>query len=107
MLKTKIDPEMYMKTKGRKTKWPTIIRAFLPGLHPFRENGRQSLGLFGRKCTGVAIVGVKLEPKSAHRCIGSSIHWLSTECFLDGAMIQCFDEPIIFPFHYILANKGP
>jgi hypothetical protein len=79
MLKMKIVPEKCMKTKGRMTKWPIINRAFVPGLRHFRENGRKSIGLFGRKCTGKAIIGAKPGPKSAHRFIGLSIHRLSAE----------------------------
>ena len=50
MLKVKVDPEMYMKTKDRLTQWPKIIRAFVPGLRHFHENRRQSIGLLVSKC---------------------------------------------------------
>ena len=65
MLKMKIDPEMYMKTKGRVTRLPLIIRAFVPGLHHFYKNRQQSIGLLGRKCTDYAVIGSKLERGSA------------------------------------------
>src|ERR1019366_2197294 len=52
MLKMKEPPGMCMKTQGRKTIWPIISRAFRPKMHSFCENGRKSVGLLGRKCTG-------------------------------------------------------
>jgi hypothetical protein len=105
MLNMKIDPEMYMKTKDRLTQWPIIIRAFVPGLHPFRENRTQSTGLLGRKCAGNGVTGAKPGPKSAHRFIGPSIHRLSPNSFLGGPISPRSDEPIVSPFHYVLANK--
>jgi hypothetical protein len=47
---------MCMKTKERVTQWPIIDRAFWQKMHQFRDNGRQSIGLFGRKCTGCAVI---------------------------------------------------
>ena len=79
MLKMKEPPEMYMKTKDRQTQWPKMFRAFVPGLRHFRENGQQSIGLLGRKCTDYAITGAKPRPESAHRFIGPSIHRPSEE----------------------------
>jgi hypothetical protein len=35
MLKTKVDPEMYMKTKGQMTICPTLKTTFLLGCRPF------------------------------------------------------------------------
>jgi hypothetical protein len=105
MLKIKVDPEMYMKTKDRLTQWPIIIRAFVPGWHRFYKNGRKSIGLFSGKCTFDAIIGARPVPKSAPRFMGPSIDRLRTESFLDGATVRWPDAQIIFPFHYVLANK--
>jgi hypothetical protein len=44
MLKMKIDPTMYMKTKGRMTQCPKISTTFWPRMHRFCDNGRQSMG---------------------------------------------------------------
>jgi hypothetical protein len=38
------------------TKWPTIDRASWQRIHKFRDNGRQSIGLFGRKFTNCAVI---------------------------------------------------
>ena len=105
MLKMKEPPGMCMKTQGRKTIWPIISRAFRPKMHSFYENGRKSVGLLGRKCTGKAVIGAKPGPKSAHRFIGPSIHRLSAGSFLDGSISRWSDETIISPFHYVLAKK--
>jgi hypothetical protein len=65
----KIDPEMYMKTKGRMTKWPIIIRAFVPGLRRFCEKWTVIHQSFGQKmhrqCDDLGEAGTK---------IGSSVH---------------------------------
>jgi hypothetical protein len=55
MLKMKIDPAICMKTQEIVTTYPIIGRAFWPKIHRFRDNGRQSIGLFGRTCADYAI----------------------------------------------------
>jgi hypothetical protein len=82
-----------------------MFRAFVPGLRHFCENRREFIGLFGGNCTDYAVIGAKPGPRSAQRFIGPSNHRLGTESFLDGAMSRWFDEPIVAPFHYVLANK--
>jgi hypothetical protein len=105
MLQMKEPSGMCMKTQGCKTIWPIINRAFRPKMHSFCENGRQFVGLLGRKCTGKAVIGTKRGPKRAHRFIGSSIHRLRAESLLDGRISRWSDGPTASPFHYVLANK--
>jgi hypothetical protein len=90
MLNVKIDPEMYMKTKGRMTRLPIIIRAFVPGLRHFCENRREFIGLLGRKCTDFAAIGTKPGPRSAHPFFGPS-----NPSAGDGVVLRWRDEPMV------------
>ena len=105
MLNMTIEPTMCMKTIGSMTELLKICRAFWHEMQRFCENGRKSIGYFGRKRTGKAILEAKPGLKSAHRFIGPSINRLNAEPFFDGAMIRKPDAPIASPFHYVLANK--
>ena len=50
------------ENKGRATKCTHINTAFYTKMHQFRDNGRQSIGLFGRKCIGCVIIRGEVEP---------------------------------------------
>ena len=78
-----------MKTKDRLTEWPIIIRAFVPGRHHFCKNGRQSIGLFGRKCTDYDDNWGEAGTK-----IGSSVHRPIDPSAERGVVLRWPDEPM-------------
>ena len=60
------------ENKGRATKCTHINTAFYTKMHQFRDNGRQSTGLIGRKCTNCAVIRGDNDGRGFSRC--ASIH---------------------------------
>jgi len=106
MLNMRSEPTICMKTQGHTPKQPIIRRAYWRKMHSSFQNKGNSTAHLGRLCTGKAVIGGKLAPKSTHRFIDPSIHRRSAASFFDGPMSRWSDEPIVSPFHYVLANKA-
>jgi hypothetical protein len=58
MLKMKVDPTMYMKTKASNHKMSIDGQAFYTKMQHLRDNRHQSVGLFGRECRDFARIDV-------------------------------------------------